>query len=247
MEERACGNCGTLMAGEFCHACGQRRVEKVELLRMMREGIRRFLDLDTGVLHTMKDLSSRPGAVSREYLAGTRKIYVNPLKYCFVVVTIFALAINFLNVSTSTAIGLEFDQEEQQIFRIVYGVMPYLIFVMLLPVCWVQKRLFRSSGYTLAETYVFSLFTVGHMTWLSVLLAVAGSLETPTGVTILFVAQLAYLVWAMTGFYQLTRPPLLRGILVIVLSALCTNLLALALGNLIALLGLVEPLAESIT
>jgi hypothetical protein len=84
---------------------------------------------------------------------------------------------------------------------------------------------------------------MGHMTWVSVLLAVSGSLETITGVAILFAAQLAYLVWAMTGFYRLTRPPLVRGILVMVLSALCTNLLALVLGNLISLLGLVEPLA----
>ena len=247
MEERACGNCGTLMAGEFCHACGQRRVKKVELLRMMREGIHSFLDLDTGVLHTIRDLSSRPGAVSREYLAGTRKVYTNPLKYCFVVVTIYALAINFLNVSTSAAVGLEFDQEERQVYRIVHGVMPYLIFVMLLPVSWAQQRLFRANGYTFAETYVFGLFTVGHMTWLSVLMAVSGLLGTATGVAILTAGQLAYLIWAMTGFYRLTRPPLARGILVMVLSALFTNLLALVLGNLISLLGLVEPLAESIT
>jgi hypothetical protein len=234
------------MAGEFCHACGQRGIGKIEFLKLIRDSLVRFLDLDTGILHTIRDLSVRPGAVSREYVAGTRKVYANPLKYCFVVVTIYAIAVSVLNVNTDQAVGLTFDEEERKVYRIVNGVMPYLIFVMLLPVCWVQQRLFRSSGYTFAETYVFSLFTVGHMTWLTVLLAVSGLLETPTGVAILSVGQLAYMVWAMTGFYQLTRPPLLRGLLVIILSAASTNLLALALGNLLSLLGLVEPLAESI-
>lgn len=246
MEDKICGNCGTAMAGEFCHACGQRGIGKIEFLKMIRESLVRFLDLDTGIFHTIRDLSVRPGAVAREYVAGTRQVYMNPVKYCFVMVTIYAVLINLLDIDLGPAMGLEFDEEERQISFIIHSVLAYLIFVVLIAVSWIQRRMFRDGGYTFGETYVFGLFTFGHITWLAIAMVASGVIETTVGLSALFLLQLAYLVWAMTGFYALSRPPLLRGFVVAISSSLCTNVLALGLGNLLSLLGLVEPLAKSI-
>jgi len=189
------------MSGEFCEGCGQRRAGELSISRILRDGIGRLLDLDFGFFYAFRGLTLRPCIFIRDYLGGKRKSSINPLKYCFIVTTLYALAINLLGISLDLGGGLDLNAEERQIFHIIHGFLPYLIFLALFPVAALQRWLFRESGVSFSETYVFGLFAIGHATWVAVLMVITGVLESPTEMLVLLIAQLSYLVWVMKGFY----------------------------------------------
>ena len=49
-------------------------------------------------------------------------------------------------------------------------------------------------------------------------------------------------LYAMTGFYGLSRPPVLRALAVAIANLVIANILSLLVGNLIVASGLLEPL-----
>jgi hypothetical protein len=90
----ACLNCGTVLAGPFCHYCGQ---PDKNLLRffpvLLRELLADFLDFDSRFARTMKPLLFHPGKLTRDYLDGRRFRYTPPLRlYIFASMAFFLIA-----------------------------------------------------------------------------------------------------------------------------------------------------------
>ena len=90
----ACLNCGTALAGPFCHYCGQ---PDKNLLRffpvLLRELLADFLDFDSRFARTMKPLLFHPGKLTRDYLDGRRFRYTPPLRlYIFASMAFFLIA-----------------------------------------------------------------------------------------------------------------------------------------------------------
>jgi hypothetical protein len=90
----ACLNCGTVLAGPFCHYCGQ---PDKNLLRffpvLLREMLADFLDFDSRFARTMKPLLFHPGKLTRDYLDGRRFRYTPPLRlYIFASMAFFLIA-----------------------------------------------------------------------------------------------------------------------------------------------------------
>jgi hypothetical protein len=121
--EGACLNCGTLLLGPHCHACGQRAHVHRTLGAF-------FHDLLHGVLHfkgktwrTIPMLAWRPGQLTREYIDGKRARYVSPIAlFLFVVFLSFAL-FSMLggldpDVSDLSAAKTAFAENDKQIAEI---------------------------------------------------------------------------------------------------------------------------------
>ena len=242
MEERICPNCGSATDTPFCGRCGQSRALDLDLASLFRGSFARILDLDGGFLHTFVRLTRDPGGVCRDYVSGRRQRYTHPVNYCFVLVTMYALTINMLGIEISLGDAIEYGETERRVYHTLHGLLAYLLFLTLIPVAAVQRRLFSASGYGLADSYVFALFVIGHSTVIGVVFAATGWLAAPAGIAVYFVLQFAYVLWAMTRFYQLRRPPALRCLLLAVVNFSVTNIVSLGIGNLIVWLGLLEPL-----
>ena len=88
--ERRCANCGELLLGEHCYACGQ---PTKGLVRHFSSIIGDFMDsvfeLDSRILRTLGPLLFKPGYLSLEYFAGRRVRYVSPVRL-FVFLSLFA-------------------------------------------------------------------------------------------------------------------------------------------------------------
>jgi len=106
-----CLNCGTLLVGPYCHACGQ------------PEHIHRSLgaiwhDLAHGVFHfegkiwqTLPMLAWRPGELTRRYIHGERARFVSPLAlFLFSIFLMFAV----INTFAGHLDELELDSAVQQ-------------------------------------------------------------------------------------------------------------------------------------
>ena len=89
----ACMNCGTTLAGPFCHYCGQPDKNLMRFFpALLREMLEDFVDFDSRFMRTIKPLLFRPGKLTRDYLDGRRFRYVPPLRlYIFSSLVLFFL------------------------------------------------------------------------------------------------------------------------------------------------------------
>ena len=88
-----CANCGTVLNGKFCHACGQHAHVHTSLLHLAEEVLHGVLHFDAKGLRTLPMLVARPGELTRRYIDGQRTRYVSPLAlFLFMVVAMFFVA-----------------------------------------------------------------------------------------------------------------------------------------------------------
>lgn len=76
-----CLNCATNVQLEFCPECGQRAIDPDPTLReFLHELAEGLLHWDGKLFTTFRLLVTRPGELTREYLAGRRVRYISPLR-----------------------------------------------------------------------------------------------------------------------------------------------------------------------
>ena len=80
-KEKNCLNCGTIVAGRYCHVCGQENVEpKESVWQLVAHFFNDITHFDGKFFSTLKDLLFRPGFLPREYMNGRRASYLNPVR-----------------------------------------------------------------------------------------------------------------------------------------------------------------------
>ena len=93
-EEKTCLNCGAIVGERYCTHCGQENLEPKEtvghLIRHFLEDITHF---DGKFFVTVKDLIIRPGFLTREYVAGKRMSYLNPIRMYIFISAVFFLVL----------------------------------------------------------------------------------------------------------------------------------------------------------
>nr|WP_246022879.1 DUF3667 domain-containing protein [Lysobacter terrigena] len=84
----ACENCGTVLQGHYCHACGQNSHNPLSSFsHAVEEVFESFWHLDGRAFRTMRDLLV-PGRVACNYLRGQRVRYIPPLRIFLVLIVI---------------------------------------------------------------------------------------------------------------------------------------------------------------
>jgi hypothetical protein len=93
---RTCQNCGTPLAGEYCHACGQPIKGMIRpLSSMLHDVADTVLNIDSRIFRTLAPLYFRPGYLTCEYFAGRRVRYVTPFRLYFFLSVIAFFAVQF--------------------------------------------------------------------------------------------------------------------------------------------------------
>lgn len=86
-----CLNCGALLIGPFCAACGQKKAGRMGVKTVRSEAWSRFRWFEWDTIRSAFGVVLRPGAVARQYVLGMRKDHMHPL-------TLLLLAIGVLVV-----------------------------------------------------------------------------------------------------------------------------------------------------
>ncbi len=87
-----CTNCGIEHAGDFCPACGQKVHLHNTLSAVGHDLVHGILHLDGKLWDTLKLLTTRPGELTRRYIAGERVKFVSPMSmFLFTVFAMFAV------------------------------------------------------------------------------------------------------------------------------------------------------------
>ena len=103
--ETTCLNCGARIDDKFCSSCGQKRKEPHELAVRHFFGhlLHEITHLDSNkIWSTFKTLVAKPGLLTREYLAGRKGRYINPIR---IYLTVSALYFLFAWGALATAGG----------------------------------------------------------------------------------------------------------------------------------------------
>lgn len=85
-EDKICLNCGHPVEERFCPHCGQENIESRQPFHFLfTHFIEDFTHYDGQFWRTIQYLFTRPGLLTKEYLAGKRQLYVAPVKlYIFI-------------------------------------------------------------------------------------------------------------------------------------------------------------------
>jgi hypothetical protein len=77
----ACGNCGTPLAGAYCHACGQKRLGPGDrgLGHLLGEAFHKLTDLDGTLLRSLRLLLFAPGRLARDWMEDRRVRHASPV------------------------------------------------------------------------------------------------------------------------------------------------------------------------
>ena len=77
-----CKNCKTKLNGRYCHNCGEKTlVEKDFSIRsILKQSLEAITSLDSKIFKTFAALLFKPGKLTREYVLGRRKGYMQPFQ-----------------------------------------------------------------------------------------------------------------------------------------------------------------------
>lgn len=94
-----CPACGTILAGRYCHDCGQDTHQRPTPLRDLAfEAFSETNLIDGRTARTLATLAARPGKLLEAYRAGAGSLYATPIKIFVVMTTLFLLVLNFSDV-----------------------------------------------------------------------------------------------------------------------------------------------------
>jgi len=107
-KEDNCLNCGATVYGRYCHVCGQENIVPHETFwHMVQHFFYDITHFDSKFIDTVKHLVRKPGFLSKEYMAGRRAGYLNPVKmYVFTSAVFFIIFFSLYSFK-----GVEFEDK----------------------------------------------------------------------------------------------------------------------------------------
>ena len=95
-EAKLCAACETVLAGRYCHACGQDSLAKPAPLREMAIQVATsYSPVDGKLARTIAVLATRPGRLLEAYRSGAGSLYVTPMKLFVASTALFLAVLNF--------------------------------------------------------------------------------------------------------------------------------------------------------
>ena len=93
-QDKTCLNCGRAVQERFCSHCGQENTEPSESFgHLIGHFLEDLTHYDSKLLTTIKDLVFKPGFLTRQYNAGKRLAYLNPIRMYVFISALFFLVI----------------------------------------------------------------------------------------------------------------------------------------------------------
>jgi uncharacterized membrane protein (DUF106 family) len=176
-----CQNCGASVVSQYCPDCGQKHPQKrLTLKEVFHLAYESLVDFDRGLFFTAWQLLVRPHVVIRDYIAGRRVIYTNPVKYMLIwlgVSTFLSLAVIDIDKlqqqmkAQTAAESAQTAEEKAAVEKLQHDWMeflstnPQVMYAVLVPLLGLFSLwLFRRSGYTYAEHLTANTYLMAQST-----------------------------------------------------------------------------------
>jgi len=167
----SCRNCGEFIEKTYCAYCGQKNHEhQIHLRSLLHDIPHAIFHVDHGFFFNVVELFKRPGAAIKDYLAGRRKPFFNPITYLAIllVFNLFAVKVTDLHyydehellsmTATEVAFIKEYDASQWWFLEHTYLYMMVAIPLCAL-FCYGFFRLFKIR-FNFAENAITVMFII---------------------------------------------------------------------------------------
>ena len=114
--DKHCLNCGAHVADRFCSHCGQENTEPIEsFVHLISHFFADVTHWDSQFLTTIKYLVFKPGFLTRQYNAGKRLSYLNPIRMYIFISAVFFLLMFSGNEEKEAAKSVNFNTYKQHL------------------------------------------------------------------------------------------------------------------------------------
>lgn len=246
-----CINCGTSVHTRFCSQCGQEHPpKKLNFLTLYTDFQSKVYGFDGMFPRTIKELTLRPGKVSREYIDGNRTRYVGPVGYFFIMITTVLLLMELLNIdfyqlSHGSNPLLDYSPKNQEEMQKYYSNLMSKnlrsFSFALIPVTSVFAWLmFRKEKLNLLEHSIPVFYTSGHLLWPLILDLFIFRLTGKSTMMLQLILSFAFYPFACAGLYTSHSKikAALKGLFVYVISYLVFFIL---IGTLLLVFMMRDP------
>ena len=197
-----CANCHNTLQNidKYCNNCGQKTsVHRLSLHEVWHDAMHAFLHADKSIIQLTKNLALRPGTFAKEYIAGKRKKYFNPLSYLVITVAISAFVTGYFHLMEGGSGKSPVDNFIERNIN--------LVFFAAVPISAMFSTLFfRKKGYNYAENLVINAFVSGFRIVFYLLIftpLIIAFRHNFNAVLIIYMALwVGYLTWAHYEFYE---------------------------------------------
>ena len=206
-----CKNCDTLLEARYCPQCGQRDIDLDRpLAELLGEALRETLDVDGRASRTLWTLISRPGVLTRDYLAGRRRRYSPPFRLYLIISVLFFVLTAWVagqGILLDEGQTLELDAPGQA--RLFADYVPRLMFILLPVFALFLKVAFRKRLYfdhLIHSLHLHSALFITLMLMLPLERVAAQSVMAMIVQMVLFAYLLAIFVISVRHVYRVSWP-----------------------------------------
>lgn len=152
-----CKNCGNLFTGNYCNECGQKAViHRLNLQHLLHNFFHAVTHLDKGYLHTLKELTIRPGHSIREYLRGKRSNHSDPVMMLLIIGGLCSILYHHFHIKTMGSVDLSSFKGEMQMVSLKFFALAFLGYSLILS--FSDYLIFKYKGYNYFELFVMNIF-----------------------------------------------------------------------------------------
>lgn len=222
--DNICKNCGAVVEGNYCSNCGQplatHDINTSFVVHDLQHGL---MHINGGILHSARELFTRPGHSIREYIEGKRMKHYKPLSMLIVLAGFYSLLYHALDINVFRGIEddmLNYDDVNEWISHHFS-----IISLLLLPILSLSSYLiFKKQGYNYTEHIILNSFYSSQKLWIRIItmpLLLWQDVEVIVP-QILLGIDLLLMLWCYKQFFY--NIPLLK-VLLSTLAAFLFNLL----------------------
>ena len=198
-----CKNCNAEVTQNYCPNCGQAaKVKRIDG-RYIAHEIGHILNLERGILFTIKELLIRPGENVRTFMSENRSRLVRPIVFIIVTSLIYSLINHFFHIEDGY---VSFDETKESttglILQWVQNHYGYANIIMGIFIAFWTKLLFRKYNYNYFEILILLCFAMGMGMLLYSVFAVFQGLTNINLMQIAGIIGFIYSAWAIGQFFD---------------------------------------------
>ncbi len=226
-----CKNCNTSINSDtkFCHECGQKYpTHRIDGHHIMHDLIHAFVHADKGVFPLIKQIFTKPGFISREYVEGKRKKYYNPFSFIVLVTAISAFGVHYFQILEHVSDSS--NSISTKITSIINKNINLIIFLNIPLLAFFSTLLFRKSGKNFFECLVLATYTSSARSVFFILVITPLTIFFPKFIYIIigsyqFIWTLFFARSCKDFFQQKTSISFLKGFLVALLATISVQVI----------------------
>ncbi len=110
-----CKNCNEELLGQekFCSNCGQKNIDRLNLKYILSQFVEDVFNVDSKVFRTLKNLITKPGYLTKEYIEGRRSNYIPPVRLYIVMSVLFFFILSLIDYDEKTSTGITVGEPTQ--------------------------------------------------------------------------------------------------------------------------------------